>query len=351
MVFIFHCFTLNREIWGSFQNNSVFQGISKIAQKGHHGVGLFFVLSGFLITFLLLNEVSRNGSINVRHFFMRRILRIWPLYFLLIIFGFFIFPHLPYGKETIHSLLNYSTFLSNFDEIYVGHLDNLNFLTVTWSVSIEEQFYLSWMLLMVLLPFFRKGKFFQIYFVILILISIVFRFFHQGEERTLYFSTFAVMSDLAIGGLLAFSVRKYAIGNLVLNMNKRIVFLIYLIGIGILLFSNKLFPGFLVSIERLAIALFFVFVILEQVYAKNSFYKIDKVPGFFFSGGLTYGFYMFHCIYIYYWAIFFNDHGYTEHLWQFVLYILVIFCSTYFTAYLSLICFERPILGLKKYFR
>lgn len=351
MVFVFHCFTLNREIWGSFQDQTLFKGIYKIAQKGHHGVGLFFVLSGFLITFLLMNEISKKGSVNVKHFFMRRILRIWPLYFLIVSFGFFIFPHLPFGKETVHSIFYYSTFLSNFDEIFVGHLDNLNFLTVTWSVSIEEQFYLSWMFLMALLPFFRKGKYFSWYFIGLILVSIVFRFLHQDEERTLYFSTFAVVSDLAIGGLLAFCVQKYAIGNLVQNMKKIYIVLIYILGVSLLLFSNKLFPGFLVSIERLALAGFFAFVILEQVYARNSFYKMDKVPGFFFSGELTYGFYMFHCIYIYYWGIFFNNHGFTEHLWQFVVYFIIIFCSTYLTALLSMFLIERPILSLKRYFR
>jgi peptidoglycan/LPS O-acetylase OafA/YrhL len=64
------------------------------AQKmnGALGVNLFFVLSGFLITYLLLSEKERYGKINVLHFYMRRILRIWPLYFLMVIAGFILFP-------------------------------------------------------------------------------------------------------------------------------------------------------------------------------------------------------------------------------------------------------------------
>lgn len=351
MVFVFHCFTLNRYIWGDFFQNSIFKVIYKIASKGHHGVGLFFVLSGFLITYLLLNEAKKAGKINVRNFFMRRILRIWPLYFLIVFFGFFIFPHLPYGQHTMHSLGYYSIFLSNIDEIRIGLLDNLNFLTITWSVSIEEQFYLSWMVLMVLLPFFRKGRFFPVLFIGWIIVSVIFRVFNQGDERSLYFHTFSVISDLAIGGLLAFSVHKYKIQNFVFELKKIWIFLIYGLGIQLLIFSNQIFIGSLVGIERILIAAFFAFIILEQVFAKHSFYKADKLPGFNFSGELTYGFYMFHCIFIYYWSIFFENHGFTTEYWQFILYISVVFSSTYLTALLSRKFFEQPILGLKKYFR
>ena len=351
MVFIFHCFTLNRNIWGDFTNGNIFKISYKIASKGHHGVGLFFVLSGFLITFLLLNEISKNESVNVKHFFMRRILRIWPLYFLLIFFGFFIFPHLPNGQSTNHSLLMYGGFLSNMDEIAVGLTDSLNFLTVTWSVSIEEQFYLSWMFLMAVLPFFRKGKYFQLYFILLILISICFRFLNLADERALYFHTFSVISDLAIGGLLAYMVQKYSIQKILKTIKKIHLLFIYAVGISLIVASNVIFKGALVSIEKVVIGLFFAFVILEQVYSDNSFYKIDKVPYFFQSGKLTYGFYMFHCVFIYYWSIFFANNGFTDSVWQFILYILVVFISTYATAYLSMKYFEKSLLSLKRYFR
>ena len=351
MVFIFHCFTLNRDIWGDFTRSNTFQIMYKLASKGHHGVGLFFVLSGFLITFLLLNEISKNGSVNVKHFFMRRILRIWPIYFLIVLFGFFIFPQLPYGQSTNHSLLMYGSFLSNLDEIAVGLTDSLNFLTVTWSVSIEEQFYLSWMFLMAVLPFFRKGKYFNNYFILLIIISIVFRFLNLADERTLYFHTLSVISDLAIGGLLAYLVQKYSIQKILKPIKKIHLLLIYVAGISLIIASNVIFKGVLVSIEKVIIGLFFAFVILEQVYSDNSFYKIDKVPYFYQSGKLTYGFYMFHCVFIYYWSIFFANYGFTDSMWQFILYILVVFISTYTTAYLSMKYLEKPLLGLKRYFR
>ena len=84
-VFLFHGFTLGREMWGDFFNTPIFTGLFKLMSKGHHGVGLFFVLSGFLITSLLLHEAKNKGQINAFGFFMRRLLRIWPLYFIVVI--------------------------------------------------------------------------------------------------------------------------------------------------------------------------------------------------------------------------------------------------------------------------
>jgi len=351
LVFVFHIFTLGKEIWGDFFLAPLFQVIAKLAAKGHHGVGLFFTLSGFLITYLLLSEIDRKGTINVPHFLIRRILRIWPLYFIILLFGFLIFPHLPHGIHTVHSPLYYSFFLSNLDEIWVGAYDSLNFLTITWSVSIEEQFYLSWIFLLGLFPFFRKGKLFPYFFGLIILISIVFRYLNFADERTMYYHTFAVVSDLAIGGLAAYAVKRMAFAERIAGMKKWMIIAIYGIGITCLVASTKLFPNELRSIERLIQGSFFAFVVLEQVYCRNSFLKMDRIPGFKNAGELTYGFYMYHCIFIYYWSIFFQQNGWTNSLGYFILYAMVVFFSTYLAAFLSMKFIERPILNLKSRYR
>lgn len=59
---------------------------------GHLGVVLFFVLSGFLITYLLLVEKDKYGKVAVKKFYIRRVLRIWPLYFLILVIVFLLFP-------------------------------------------------------------------------------------------------------------------------------------------------------------------------------------------------------------------------------------------------------------------
>ncbi|MES2837186.1 MAG: acyltransferase [Bacteroidota bacterium] len=122
---------------------------------GHNGVILFFTLSGFLITYLLLFEKKKFGFIDIKSFYVRRILRIWPLYFLIIIIGFFILPLInefslfdnqKYYTSLIRKI-DYTTlplyilFLSNFA---LGFYKPIVGASQSWSVSVEEQFYLLW---------------------------------------------------------------------------------------------------------------------------------------------------------------------------------------------------------------
>ena len=105
LLVIVHHIEQYKEILGLpnvFHNHSI-QLMSKI------GVSLFFVLSGFLITYLLLVEQKENNHIQIKWFYVRRILRIWPLYFLIIILAFFVFPHIAFmhlpGHDGSHFLI------------------------------------------------------------------------------------------------------------------------------------------------------------------------------------------------------------------------------------------------------
>ena len=349
-VMLFHCYTLHREIWGDFYQSGWFQAIGKVLNKGHLGVALFFVLSGFLITYLLLDELTRNDRINVLHYFMRRILRVWPLYFVITIFGFFLFPHLPYGVETTHELWRYLLFLSNWDELINGARENLNFLTATWSVSVEEQFYLSWGVLIALTGFRKKG-FFPLFFGSVITGVLVFRFFHTGDERTIYFHTFSVVSDLAFGGLLAWLVVEQHIDRFFRTMPRFVLILVYILGFGALFLDGWLLKTPLAFAARLVPECVFGFIVLEQVYSEQSFYKIDRIPGFFEAGKLTYGFYLFHSIFIYYFAHLFQDFHLTDSIGYYALFVALVFGCTYLTAWISFRFFETPLLRLKHYFR
>src|SRR5262249_9751887 len=91
------------EIYGKSRKNFF---LSWIFLDGGDAVTLFFVLSGFLITYLLLAELKKLGTIQVRKFYVRRILRIWPLYYFMVIMGFTFFPWLQRatGTTTLESL-------------------------------------------------------------------------------------------------------------------------------------------------------------------------------------------------------------------------------------------------------
>lgn len=123
-----------------------------VANLGQNGVMLFFVLSGFLISTLLLQEKRRYGAVNVRAFYLRRILRIWPVYYLALVLGFGILPHFnnQAGSESLNqalqghgviALLLYIAFAANVAFVI---FPSVPFLGVLWSIGTEEQFYLVW---------------------------------------------------------------------------------------------------------------------------------------------------------------------------------------------------------------
>lgn len=351
-VFLFHAFLLGYEDWGSFYDGDVFQIIFQVMRKGNYGVNLFFVLSGFLITYLLLHEAATRGSINIRGFFMRRLLRIWPVYFVVIGFGFLLFPHLPYGLQTTNSGWMYSFFLSNFEEIYNGFRDPVNLLTITWSVSIEEQFYMGWVVLMAILPFLRKGKGFLPYLLLLVVISIVFRLFHIEDQITLYYHTLAVVSDLAIGGLLAYACFHYNWHEKFRAIPLWVNIGVYLATVGCILGSRILFPvsSIFLAFEKIVLGLLFAYIVFDQAFGTHSPFKADRIPFFNKLGQISYGMYMYHSIVLYFMLKLFVDLGWTTHIGYFVLYFILSLALTIAISAFSYRFMERPLLKLKRYF-
>lgn len=106
------------------------------------GVPLFFALSAFLITELLTLEKRATGTVNVTSFYRRRILRIWPLYFVFLGTGF-ILSHVLAGRGMSWSALAaYLFFAGNWFTALDGYLPTA--MTPLWSIAVEEQFYLFW---------------------------------------------------------------------------------------------------------------------------------------------------------------------------------------------------------------
>ena len=137
------------ELFKSYLGYPTLWANSYSAYLGAFGVSIFFVLSGFLITYLLLEE-QQEAPIRIRHFYYRRILRIWPLYYLIVALGFFVIPHLDFFQvpiyssdmgDSLHRLLLFVGLAANVAFVY---LPTVPFANVLWSVAVEEQFYLFW---------------------------------------------------------------------------------------------------------------------------------------------------------------------------------------------------------------
>jgi peptidoglycan/LPS O-acetylase OafA/YrhL len=176
-------------------------------QNGGYGVQFFFILSGYLITALLLREEARYDRIALRAFWVRRILRIWPLYYLVVLIGFFLLPGLTGGFGTsgfrdtlrIH-LIPFLAFLGNWSMALIAPTHD--WLSVLWSVCVEEQFYLIVPLFIALVaPRYRR-------FLVAVLIggSIALRWAcaHRYESQLMIvYNTFAQFDTLLSGVLLA----------------------------------------------------------------------------------------------------------------------------------------------------
>lgn len=119
-----------------------------LSSRGHLGVHMFFVLSGFLITTLLLREMRGTGQINLLAFYWRRALRILPVYILVVAVAVFYDVVIKGNTQSLSLLPYYLTFLSNYLNV-----PDIPFLAPTWSLAVEEQYYLLWPLLLVVLPF------------------------------------------------------------------------------------------------------------------------------------------------------------------------------------------------------
>lgn len=135
-----------------------------IASFGSVGVDLFLTLSGFLIASLLLHEIDRTGKVSVSRFYVRRVLRIWPLYYLLLFLAFLVAPVLLGQAGTSahitllsQHLLPYATLFGNWSyAMFPGALrdDGVSFGLAgpLWTIALEEQFYLVFPLLVAAWP-------------------------------------------------------------------------------------------------------------------------------------------------------------------------------------------------------
>ncbi len=282
---------------------------------GDLGVGFFFVLSGFLITTLLFLEHDRKGSISIWKFYLRRILRIWPVYFVTLVIGFFVVPLIvsalggwgvestsQYGVEL--SRINYYLFFAgNFDMAYNTYISPI--VGVLWSIAVEEQFYIVWPLVLSLI-FIFFGKRSSIGMVAgllaVIILSLIYRYIHIDNVSIIKYATLSVVSDLALGALIATLIKKYNWDRLGEYITRKISLFLYALLI-IFIFTRNFIGGEMgtygaiyESFEPLIFSIFAGFIIFEQNYTKSSLFKFSNIPHANYLGKISYGLYAYHMI-------------------------------------------------------
>ncbi len=267
---------------------------------GEQGVVLFFVLSGFLITYLLLEEEKTTGTIRVKDFYVRRILRIWPLYFLIIFLALAILPRIPmfvlpdFDNEYVyrHLLKKIMLFLFFLPNLVSPLAGIVPYASQTWSIGTEEQFYLAWPMVM---KHIRKHR---IALMLLIIFGYIFvaRALWSSHSDFLPFketiNTFWLVFNIdcmAIGGF--FAILLHSRHKLLRYFNNNLVFYASLI-----IVSYMLGKGIHIEhVYKESYALFFGLLILN--FASNPNIHIKFEAGFLkYLGRISYGLYMYHPI-------------------------------------------------------
>jgi peptidoglycan/LPS O-acetylase OafA/YrhL len=168
---------------------------------GSFGVCLFFFLSSFLITELLVRERRSTGTVHVKAFYIRRVLRIWPLYFFFLFFGALLGQFVSGWHIEAPRLLAFLALLGNWYVAAVGQSSNP--IAPLWSISIEEQFYLTW-------PWLAKGggrTTILAVSLLLLPISWLTTYFlarsPRAPDQAIWFSSLAQFEFFALGALTA----------------------------------------------------------------------------------------------------------------------------------------------------
>lgn len=298
---------------------------------GYLGIDFFFVLSSFLLTYLALNEIKDRNHFSKWNFFIRRSLRIYPLFFLVILFSFTILPFLGklanYEVNLPENKYFYYLFLSNFD-----HSDHVFALRFLWSISVEEQFYI---LFLVLSVFFKRYFYFPVIGLFIIYLS--YTSWASLNHWNTYYNSITYFVDFAAGMVLAklyFNKSNYNIKALI-SLFILLLLIVYLVN------GNETLGYFI----KVPVAMLFAVIILLTVKIFDSHWKENKLFNVTeYLGKYTYGLYVFSGFVITFGLKYlrFNNS---------ILNISVEFILLLAVTLVSYHVFEKPFLNLKKRFK
>jgi len=339
-------------------------GSSSIFPWGSIGVTIFFVLSGFLITNILLNkkkEIEDNSIKGIKvtaiaKFMMRRALRIFPLYYMILILLFFgtkILPN-PIPKDWKYYALYVENYLFYFKQAYPGGK-----LSPMWSLAVEEQFYLIWPWLIFFIS--KKNiKYVLVSGIIISIVSLVLLPLILEKKDFINFLTPSCFDSFCWGGFLSFTFvyKKENLENF-----SRLFRTLGLISITLyvsLLCFNVSFDFISRSLLSIFITWILSIIIINKTGKLNTLFSNKILMSI---GKVSYGIYLLHNFIptlvntLFHWLVkknfsfasFFNLNNLIESknsLVSYLIYTLTLLIIAYSSYYL----FEKPILKLKKYF-
>jgi peptidoglycan/LPS O-acetylase OafA/YrhL len=276
-------------------------------QNGGNAVTFFFVLSGFLITYLLLRENKKKGGISVRNFYLKRVLRIWPLYFLLVIMGTLILPlalkyigatyEMPYTLS--QTWYYFVFFVPGLVTFYFG----TGLLDPLWSIGVEEVFYLIWA---PLFQWFRRN-------ILTLLLSVIFvkmlflclALYVFDHKLFTYLVQTWQFEAMAIGGIGAYLVFNFGhrIANLFIYKLVPQILIYVLLIVYIIFHANFDFPFWKFIFQTplfspLLLDGLFLYTIIGIALVPHNLFQLN-FKFLDFLGEISYGIYMYHMLVIF----------------------------------------------------
>lgn len=319
--------------------------LNTIIPTGIWGVTLFFVLSGYLITGILLKTKQKNSGFGkgkiFKIFYIRRSLRIFPVYFLLLFILFLIG-----NKDFLLAPGWHALYLSNFyffiQEKFTGSVSHF------WSLSVEEQFYLFWPFVVLWVPW-RK---LPVVFLSGVMLSIVFRVimvtYINGLGRLLMPGS---LDSFCLGGAFAYGqMNKGQIFRFVAKQFNPLFFLSF-IAVVLIEVSQKMFysDAVFLSLYFPVISLFFALLIYKAAlgFSQPLIKTILSNRFLIYIGKISYGIYLFHNFIPYFYGFPFPQvfTGISLYFVQLIRFLVLIGIATS-----SWFLFERPLNDLKRYF-
>ncbi len=204
-VFVHHGLPRDASLYiGAGLSPTATQWLLTAKEAGAFGVDLFFALSAYLITELLLRESAQQGTFSISAFYVRRALRIWPLYFAFLLATIFVIPLiLPQERFGSIYIASFALFVGNW--VCASYGLPFSVASPLWSISVEEQFYIGWPLL---LRVFGINRIKQLAIGLLgvavgtrVLLATL-----SVEHPGVWCNTLARLDPIALGAILAFAL-------------------------------------------------------------------------------------------------------------------------------------------------